>query len=121
MGLNRNLELMAKIKICKEESCQNSQTTGGFCRLHYLKNWKKIQLDKKKKAAKNLNRYVESILKRNPDRYVEIIKKDIRSKKFEQFVEDEFGSLEPGGLFDSPTYEQEIDELLDQIKVEGEV
>jgi|SRR3989338_5656564 len=109
---------MAKIKLCKEEGCHNAQTTGGFCRLHYLKNWKDIQHAKKKKAAKNLNRYIESILKRYPDRYVEVIKKEIRSKKFDQFVEDEFGTEEPGGLFDSPTYEQEIDEILDQLKLD---
>ena len=47
-----------------------------------------------------------------------MIKKGIRSKKFDQFVEDEFGTEEPGGLFDSPTYEQEIDEILDQLKLD---
>src|SRR3989344_3649145 len=109
---------MAKIKICKEADCHNAQTTGGFCRLHYLKNWKKIQTEKKKKAAKNLNRYVESILKRYPDRYVEVIKKEIRSKKFEQFVEDEFGAAEPGGLFDSVNYEEEIDTILDKLELD---
>lgn len=113
---------MAKIKLCKEKNCHNAQTTEGFCRLHYLRNWKQIKLEKKKKAAKNLNRYVESILKRNPDRYVEEIKKDIRSKDFEERVEETFGGgeapEEPFTLFDSNTTDEELEEIISRIKME---
>ena len=112
---------MPKIKICKDEGCKNEQTSGGFCRLHYLKNWKQIQTERKKKAAKNLNRYVESILKKHPDRYIEVIKKDLRSKKFDQLVEDKFGAgEEPDSLFDSPTFEADVDEILADLKIERE-
>jgi|SRR3989338_4651520 len=107
---------MAKIRICKEEGCSNAQTTVGFCRLHYLKNWKSIQQEKRKKAAKNLNRYVESILKQHPERYMDIIKKDIRSKKFEEFIENQFGSLEEAeDFFNNPEYDNDIDSILDQL------
>ena len=113
---------MAKIKICKEKECHNSQTTDGFCRLHYLRNWKKIQTEKKKKAAKNLNRYVESVLKRNPDRYVDEIKKDIRSKDFNKRIGDEFGfgEEEPVILFEPTATDEEIESILDQLKIEKE-
>lgn len=111
---------MARIKICKEANCHNAVTTEGYCRLHYLLHWKKIQLEKKKKAAKNLNRYVESILKRNPDHYVEEIKKDIRSKGFQDRIESAFGGAEeePWTLFDAGTSDVEIEELIDKIKIE---
>lgn len=49
----------------------------GYCRLHYLANWKKIQEKQKKRASKNLNRYVDHIMKRNPDSYVDAIKGDL--------------------------------------------
>ncbi len=56
-----------KIKICTEDGCHNAQTSKEYCRLHYLKNWKTIKAEEEKKAAKRLNRYVEGIMKRNPD------------------------------------------------------
>ncbi|MDP2600527.1 MAG: hypothetical protein Q8P84_07350, partial [Deltaproteobacteria bacterium] len=98
----------------------NAQTTEGFCRLHYLTHWKKLQAEKKKKAAKNLNRYVESILKRYPDRYLEQIKKDIRSKDFEDRVESEFKpeAEEPITLFDPNATDEEMEEILHNLKIE---
>ena len=110
---------MAKIKICKEKGCHNAQTTEGLCRLHYLRNWKKLQAEKKKKAAKNLNRYVESILKRYPDRYVEQIKKDIRARDFDERVESEFGvTEEEWNVIEANTSDAELDEILDDLKIE---
>lgn len=110
---------MSKIKICKEKGCHNAQTTEGLCRLHYLRNWKKLQAEKKKKAAKNLNRYVESILKRYPDRYVEQIKKEIRSRDFGDRVESEFGVEEAEwNVIETNTSDAELDEILDDLKIE---
>ncbi|OGQ04768.1 MAG: hypothetical protein A3F82_08070 [Deltaproteobacteria bacterium RIFCSPLOWO2_12_FULL_44_12] len=110
---------MPKIKLCKDKGCHNAQTTQGLCRLHYLRNWKKLQAEKKKKAAKNLNRYVESILKRSPDRYVDQIKKDIRSKDFEDRVETEFGTEQDQfEVVESTTTEEEIDEIINDLKIE---
>ena len=56
-----------KIKICSEAGCHNAQTTQEYCRLHYMKNWKAIKEKAKQKEAKRLNRYVEGIMRRNPD------------------------------------------------------
>lgn len=110
---------MPRIKICKEKDCHNAATTTGLCRLHYLRNWKKIQSERKKKATKNLNRYVESILKRHPDKYIEEIKKDIRSKDFEERVEGEFSfEEEPWSLFDAGTTDEELEEIIERIKIE---
>ena len=70
-----------KIKICIEEGCKNVQTTKDYCRLHYLKNWKKIKENQEKKAADRLNKYVEGICKKYPDRYMEVIRREIKSGK----------------------------------------
>lgn len=110
---------MTKIKICKEKNCHNAQSTQGFCRLHYLKNWKKVQTEKRGKATKSLNRYVESILKRYPDRYMEQIKKDIRSKDFDEKVESKFGlEDEPIIVFDPNTTDEELTKILEGLKIE---
>lgn len=115
---------MPRIKICKDKGCRNAQTTGGYCRLHYLQNWKKLKLEQKKKAAKNLNRYVESIMRRNPDRYLEEIKKDIRSRDFGEKIEEEYGGSSFGEaeeswtLFNTETTDEEINDIVNRIKSE---
>lgn len=111
---------MAKIRICKDEECRNAATTEGYCRLHYLRNWRKIKEEAKKKSTKKLNRYIEYVVKKHPDRYLEIIKKDLRSPTFNRDVEEKFGydEEETNDIFSEPTYEEEIDKLIKQLKVE---
>lgn len=114
---------MAKIRICKEEGCHNSATTGGFCRLHYLKNWKKIKDEKHQRAADRLNKYIERIVEKYPERYVDVLKKEIRSKNFEKAIEDEFGNMDLDDvyhIFNDPGYQDEIETLIKNLKVEDE-
>lgn len=108
---------MARIKICKEEGCNNAQTTGGFCRLHYLKHWKAIKAESTEKAAKKLNRYVEFMAKKNPDRYIDDIKKDLRQKRMDPgfAAGEEDASIEPD-LVDRLFGTDEKDELSDILK-----
>lgn len=110
---------MAKIRICKERDCHNAQTTQGYCRLHYLKNWKKLQTEKRGRATKSLNRYVDSILKRHPDRYMDQIKKDIRSKDFDEKVETAFGlPEEPAPIFEPTLSDEDVEKIINDLKVE---
>ena len=92
---------MAHIKICKEEGCHNAATTRGYCRLHYLRNWKRIKDETRRRGAKKLNRYIEHVMKNHPDRYVEVIKKEIREPGFERYVEENFGFDAVGRRMDS--------------------
>ncbi|MFH0799971.1 MAG: hypothetical protein V2A66_07325 [Pseudomonadota bacterium] len=111
---------MAKIKICKEPDCQNAATTEGYCRLHYLRNWKHIKEDSRRRAAKKLNRYIDHVIQKHPDRYIDVIKKDLRSPLFDRYVEETFGCEEgeDGQVLDEPSYEEEIEQLIRQLKVE---
>ncbi|MBI2982179.1 MAG: hypothetical protein HYY44_07820 [Deltaproteobacteria bacterium] len=109
--------MAAQIKICTETGCRNVQTTRGYCRLHYLKNWKNLKQEAEKKASERLNRYVEGIVKKYPDRYMEMIRKDLRGKKeFEPFLddpteEDVEGILEDIGAIDDESLEKMISQL----------
>lgn len=109
---------MARIRICKEEGCKNAATTGGFCRLHYLKNWKRLKREEQKRAAKRLNRYIESVVRRHPDRYLEIIKRDLRSPDFDKYIEDYFGNEEDeiNAIFNEPTYDEDVRRLIEKLK-----
>lgn len=113
---------MAKIRICKEPGCNNAQTTKGYCRLHYLKNWKKIKEHQQKAAAERLNRYIEDIVEKYPDRYIEILKKEIRSKNFEKVAQDDFSSEldDIYKIFNDPGYEGDIERLIRDLKIEDE-
>lgn len=107
-----------KVKICKETGCLNQQTATGFCRLHYLKNWKEIKVEQKIKASKSVDNYVKHILKNNPD---------APGKKAKQ--EEGFGIQEEAGatsyyrddydsILDDLGNREDVDRLLDNIKVD---
>ncbi|MFO1519037.1 MAG: hypothetical protein U1F57_05150 [bacterium] len=110
-----------KIKICKETDCVSEQTTDGFCRLHYLKNWKKIRTDKKKKSLRSLNKYIDNIIKNDPDRYVDTLKDNLRNpldfgnKNSGVFSRDDFDEI-----IDELGYKEDLDNMLDNIKVDKE-
>ncbi|MBI2092908.1 MAG: hypothetical protein HYT75_07960 [Deltaproteobacteria bacterium] len=110
---------MAKIKICKEEGCHNEQTTGGYCRLHYLRNWKTIKKEQQEKAVKRLNRYIEAICRKHPTKYVEVIKEEINSKKIRR--DDAYSEVDDlYHLFNEPSYDEEIERLIKELKIEKE-
>ncbi len=110
---------MAKIKICAEPNCSNAATTEGFCRLHYLRNWKLIKEEVRQRAAKKLNRYIDHVMRKHPDKYVEIIKKDLRSPLFDRYIEESFGeNAEAASPADEAAYEEEVEELIRQLKIE---
>ena len=116
-----------KIRICKEPGCHNQQVTKGHCRLHYLKNWNEIKKVEKRRAAKNLNHYIDDICKKFPDRYLDVLKKDIESEGEAAEVkteEDTCDSLyydeDLEGIFDDFNYDKNFDKLLDNLKYEDD-
>ncbi len=96
----------------------SEQTTDGFCRLHYLKNWKRIKTDKKKKAIKTLNNYVENIIRTNPENYKSGGAKnslfgDPAAEKHTYFQRDDIDSV-----MEDLGYKEDLDRLIDGIKVD---
>jgi hypothetical protein len=85
-----------KVKLCKVKGCHNPATTMAHCRIHYLKNWRQIKEKQKKKAIENLNKYIDHIMRKNPDGYVDAIREDLKNhdqfnRKVENlFYDDEF-------------------------------
>lgn len=68
-------------RYCKVGECDELATSDSYCRYHYLLNWKKIQLRKKILAGDKLNRYIEELTARYPDKYLEMIRKDLATDK----------------------------------------
>lgn len=102
-----------RVRICKQEDCNLPQTTQGFCRLHYLQNWKQLREEKAKRAQKNLDRYVERMAgakKPNPD--AEDAEEGGTAKE-EAVFEEDFGEF-----VDVLSREENLDKILNGIKVE---
>lgn len=107
-----------KVKLCHYKGCNNAATTMGFCRFHYLKNWKKIKAKQKQKAIKNLNKYIDHIMHKHPDGYMDVIREDLRnldqfSRKAEHyFAEDDFHDIM------DELNPEDVHRIIDNIKID---
>ncbi|RME14295.1 MAG: hypothetical protein D6797_09165 [Bdellovibrio sp.] len=68
-------------RYCKVSDCDQIANVDQYCRYHYLLYWKKIQQRKKILSGGKLERYIEELTSRYSDKYLEILKKDLRSEK----------------------------------------
>lgn len=55
-------------KMCRENGCENVASTKGFCRLDYIKNWKKIKRKEMILKEGKLNQYIEELVSKYPDK-----------------------------------------------------
>lgn len=108
-----------KIKLCKEDQCANQQTTAGFCRLHYLQNWKKIRTEKKKKVSKSLERYIQNVLRKDPDRANVQIKKNLKNEGgMAKAVDDIIKEDSLSKAMDELGYRKDFDSIIESIKID---
>ena len=100
--------------ICREVACEGLATSGGYCRLHYIKNWKKIQRKALILKEGKLNQYIEELVAKYPDKYLDAIRQDLtNNREFSKVVRD----LELDEGFDEFDAEGEnVDSLIDSIK-----
>ncbi|MGE0632937.1 MAG: hypothetical protein AB7O96_11050 [Pseudobdellovibrionaceae bacterium] len=68
-------------RFCRVRDCDQISVVEGYCRYHYLLLWKKIQTRKAILAGGMLGRYVEELTARYPDKFLEMLRKDLRSEK----------------------------------------
>lgn len=68
-------------RLCRVRDCDQAAAVEGYCRYHYLLLWKRIQVRRKILTDGKLQRYVEDLTARYPDKFLEMIKKDLRSEK----------------------------------------
>jgi hypothetical protein len=101
--------------VCREVACEGLSTSGGYCRLHYIKNWKKIKRKELILREKKLNQYIEELVAKYPDKYIEAIRQDLANDKdFAKVIYDL--DLDEGvDDFDSEGGDS-VDSLIDTIK-----
>lgn len=105
--------------VCREVACEGLATTASYCRLHYIKNWKKIKRKEIILREGKLNQYIEELVTKYPDKYIEAIRQDLASDKdFSKIIYDL--DLDEGiEDFDTEGAEGE-DSIIDTIKREYE-
>lgn len=68
-------------RYCRVKDCDQVATVDLYCRFHYLLLWKRIQVRRKILQDGKLSRYVDELTSRYPDKFLEMIRKDLRSEK----------------------------------------
>lgn len=68
-------------RYCRVKDCDQLSAVDGYCRFHYLLFWKKIQIRKKILSEGKLERYIEELTARYPDKFLDMLRKDLRSEK----------------------------------------
>lgn len=68
-------------RLCRVRDCDQIAAVEIYCRYHYLMNWKRIQAKREILAGGKLERYVDELTSRYPDKFLDILRKDLRTEK----------------------------------------
>lgn len=101
---------------CMEKGCDNPATTSGYCRFHYIKNWKEIKRKQSILEEGKLHDYIEELVQKYPLKYLEGIINDLTDEKAFFGVLKELNIESDDDLFDS-----EDDDSIDDIAFEAKV
>lgn len=71
----------SKVKYCAQTECKETAVSNGYCRLHYLANWRELKSAKKDRAEKRLNAYVDRLQKKYPDDYIDRLKEGLEDEE----------------------------------------
>jgi hypothetical protein len=100
-------------RYCRSTDCDQIGLVDGYCRYHYLYYWKKIQNRKKILADGKLDRYIEELTSRYIDKFVELLRKDLRTEKdflaaVQELELDGSDAQSSGDDDDAKTYIEEV-------------
>lgn len=68
-------------RLCKVRDCDQIANVETYCRYHYLLLWKKIQTRKHILIDNKLEKYIVDLMARYPDKFVDVVKKDLKTEK----------------------------------------
>ena len=66
---------------CREKNCENPATTLGYCRLHYISNWKTIKKNEAILKEGKLQDFIEDLVKKYPVKEIEGVVNDLSDEK----------------------------------------
>lgn len=68
-------------RYCRVQDCDQVAIVEAYCRYHYLLYWKKIQYRKKILVDNKFYKYIDELTNKYPDKFLEVIRKDLMSQK----------------------------------------
>ncbi len=68
-------------RYCRARDCDQAAVVDTYCRYHYLLFWRKIQVRKRILLDGKLEHYIEELTARYPDKFLEMIRRDLRTEK----------------------------------------
>lgn len=104
-------------RYCRARDCDQIAAVDAYCRYHYLLFWKKIQVRKKILADGKLERYVEELTSRYPDKFLEMIRRDLRTEK------DFLGAIQELEIDESAgenEFEEDTSAFIEEVRGMGE-
>lgn len=104
-------------RYCRVKDCDQLSSVDGYCRYHYLLFWKKIQVRKKILTEGKLERYIEELTARYPDKFLDMLRKDLRSDK--EFLAA-IAELEIDESAAENEFEDEAQTYIDEVRGMGE-
>ncbi len=106
-------------RLCHESGCEAEPVVGDYCRVHYIRNWRKIKRKEVILKERKLNQYVEELVNKYPEKYIEAIQQDLANDKdFSKVVHDLELNL---AIEDEEGESEAIDSLLDNIRKDIDV
>lgn len=105
-------------RLCKVRDCDQVANVEEYCRHHYLLLWKKIQVRKHILFDGKLEKYVEDLTSRYPDKFLDVIKKDLKTEKDFLSVIQEM-ELDENALIENEN-EDEVQSFADEIRGIGD-
>jgi hypothetical protein len=98
---------------CRVHDCDNASTTDGYCRFHYLALWKRNKIKAKILQGGKLDKYIEDLTNRYPDKYLEMLRKDLSSEKDFAMIVAEM-DIEDGG--EEAEGEEEASRFIEEVR-----
>ena len=105
-------------RLCKVRDCDQVANVDEYCRFHYLLLWKRIQIRKHILNDSKLEKYVEDLTSRYPDKFIDVLKKDLKTEKDFLSVIQEM-ELDENALSEVEN-EDEVQSFADEIRGIGE-
>ena len=100
-------------RYCRVRDCDQISSVEAYCRYHYLFLWKKIQIRRGILMDGKFERYVEELTFRYPDKFLEVIRKDMRNEKdFLQAIQE----LEIDESAGESEFEDEAQNFIDEVR-----
>jgi hypothetical protein len=98
---------------CKAHDCDQAQTTDGYCRLHYIALWKRNRSKVKILEGGKLDKYIEDLTSKYPDKYLEMLRKDLSSEKDFNLIISEMDMEDSGDDNDS---EEDASRFIEEVR-----